>query len=101
VEIARTLLHRPRLLILDEPTVGLDLDSRRGIVEHVHRLCQEEGLAVLWATHLIDEIWPGDRVVLLHGGRVRATGTIDEVVRQARAGDLPEAYRRLTAPLAA
>ncbi len=102
VEIARALLHRPRLLILDEPTVGLDLDSRRGIVEHVHRLCREEGLAVLWATHLIDEIWPGDRVVLLHRGRVRTTGTIDEVVGEARAGDLPEAYRRLTAtPLAA
>ena len=101
VEIARALLHRPRLLILDEPTVGLDIDSRRGIVEHVHRLCREEGLAVLWATHLIDEIWPGDSVVLLHQGRVRASGGIAAVVGAAAAGDLADAYRRLTAPLAA
>jgi ABC-2 type transport system ATP-binding protein len=101
VEIARALLHRPRLLVLDEPTVGLDIDSRRDIVEHVHRLCGEEGLAVLWATHLIDEIWPGDRVVLLHRGRVRATGGIDEVVRGAGSSDLGQAYQQLTAPLAA
>ena len=101
VEIARALLHRPQLLVLDEPTVGLDMDSRRDIVEHVHRLCREENLAVLWATHLIDEIWPGDRVVLLHRGRVRAAGAIDEVVQGAGAGDLGDAYRQLTAPLAA
>jgi len=101
VEIARALLHRPRLLILDEPTVGLDIDSRRDIVEHVHRLCREESLAVLWATHLIDEIRPGDRVVLLHRGRVRAAGGIDAVVDAARASDLAGAYQRLTATLAA
>lgn len=97
VEIARALLHRPRLLILDEPTVGLDIDSRRDIVEHVHRLCREDGLAVLWTTHLIDEIWPGDQVVLLHRGRVRAAGDIEAVVGAAEATSLAEAYHRLTA----
>jgi ABC-2 type transport system ATP-binding protein len=102
VEIARALLHRPRLLILDEPTVGLDIDSRRDIVQHVHGLCREQDLAVLWATHLIDEIWPGDRVVLLHRGRVRASGGIEAVVGAAQAGDLADAYQRLTAaPMAA
>ena len=83
VEIARALLHRPRFLVLDEPTVGLDIDSRQDLVDHVHRLCRDENLAVLWATHLIDEIEPGDHVVLLHRGRVRAQGTIDEVVGAA------------------
>ncbi|MEK0084495.1 ABC transporter ATP-binding protein [Benzoatithermus flavus] len=101
VEIARALLHRPRLLVLDEPTVGLDIDSRRELVDHVHRLCREEGLAVLWATHLIDEIWPGDRVVLLHQGRVRAAGSIDEVVRAAGGGSLGQAYQQLTTARAA
>ena len=52
VEIAGALLHRPRLLLLDEPTVGVDIASRQTIVEHVHRLCNEDGLGVLWATHL-------------------------------------------------
>jgi ABC-2 type transport system ATP-binding protein len=103
VELARALLHRPRLLVLDEPTVGLDIDSRRAIVEHVHGLCRDEGLAVLWATHLIDEIWPGDRVVVLHRGRVRAAGSIEDVTAGAAPeGGLDEAYRVLTTvPLAA
>lgn len=101
VEIARALLHQPRFLVLDEPTVGLDLDSRRELVEHVHRLCRDEGLAVLWATHLIDEIHAGDDVVLLHRGRVRANGSIGDVMTAAGAADLGDAYRRLTAPLTA
>jgi ABC-2 type transport system ATP-binding protein len=101
VEIARALLHRPQFLVLDEPTVGLDIDSRQDLVDHVHRLCRDENLAVLWATHLIDEIEPGDHVVLLHRGRVRAQGTIDEVVGAAGGVDLGDAYRQLTAPLAA
>jgi ABC-2 type transport system ATP-binding protein len=100
VEIARALLHGPRLLVLDEPTVGLDIDSRLAIVDHVHALCREQGLAVLWATHLIDEIWPGDRVVVLHQGRVRANGTLEEVTADA-GGDLGETYRRLTVAKAA
>src|ERR1700751_4561581 len=53
VEIARALLHQPRLLLLGEPTVGLDVAGRQFLLEHVRRLCRERGLAVLWATHLI------------------------------------------------
>jgi len=100
-EIGRALLHRPQLLVLDEPTVGLDIDSRRDIVEHVHRLCREENLAVLWATHLIDEIAPDDRVVLLDRGRVRATGAVGEVVQATGARDLGDAYQQLTTRIAA
>jgi ABC-2 type transport system ATP-binding protein len=96
VELARALLHQPQLLILDEPTVGLDIDSRRAIVEHVHRLCQDRGLAVLWTTHLIDEIWPGDQLVILADGRARALGPIDEVLRQAGSASLADAYKQLT-----
>src|SRR5947209_4607889 len=56
VEIARALLHRPRLLVLDEPTVGLDIKARADILQHVRALVAQEGVCVLWATHLVDEI---------------------------------------------
>ncbi len=71
MEIARALVHGPEVLMLDEPTVGLDTVSRRAITSHVHDLAQE-GLTVFWATHLVDEIDDGDDVVILHHGRVLA-----------------------------
>ena len=61
VEIARSLLHKPKLLLLDEPTVGLDIGSRQLILKHVKTLCKKNNLAVLWATHLIDEIDKGEK----------------------------------------
>ncbi len=97
VELARALLHGPDLLVLDEPTVGLDIDSRRAIVDHVHDLCRSEGVAVLWTTHLIDEIREEDRVVVLHRGRVRARGSPAELCRRTGADDLTTAFGRLTA----
>ena len=85
VEIARALLHRPRLLLLDEPTVGLDIKARADILGHVRQLVAEEGIGVLWATHLIDEVAQSDDVVVLHQGRVLAHGPVPDVV--AEAGD--------------
>jgi len=96
VEIARALIHEPRLLLLDEPTVGLDIGSRQGILDHARRLVQEERLGLLWATHLIDEVAPGNRVVVLHQGQVLANGEMGEVVRQAGATDIRDAFQRLT-----
>ena len=96
VEIARALLHRPRLLLLDEPTVGLDVPTRKAIVDHVHGLCEAEGIAVLWATHLIDEISPRDHIVLLDGGRVRAKGAIADILQEAGATTIAEAFTKLT-----
>ena len=100
VEIARSLLHRPALLLLDEPTVGLDLPTRRRLIEHVHSLCRNEGIAALWATHLIDEIDPAnDRVVMLHRGRIRDEGDVAAVVERCNASSLANAYDRLTSDL--
>jgi ABC-2 type transport system ATP-binding protein len=96
VEIARALLHGPRLLLLDEPTVGLDIDARQDILDHVGRLCRDEGLSVLWATHLIDEVGPESGVVILHQGRVLAAGPVAEVVARAEAQDIREAFTKLT-----
>jgi ABC-2 type transport system ATP-binding protein len=78
-EIARALLHRPRLLLLDEPTVGLDVQARREVVRIVRGLAAGTGVGVLWATHLLDEIEPDDKVVVLHAGRVLATGSASEL----------------------
>lgn len=72
VEIARALLHRPSLLLLDEPTAGLDVASRRALNDHVRTLCEEDGLTVLWATHLIEEVRLQDRVLILHQGQLLA-----------------------------
>lgn len=101
VEIARALMHRPALLLLDEPTVGLDVPTRRSIVEHVHGLCHNDGIAVLWATHLIDEAAHDDRVIVLHKGQVRADGVIDEVNATAGAANLNESFTKLTTASAA
>ncbi len=78
-EIARALLHDPSVLLLDEPTVGLDAASRAGIVAHVHELATDNDLTVLWATHLTDEVWAQDRLVILDQGRVRADGHVSDV----------------------
>ena len=96
VELARALIHDPALLLLDEPTVGLDTASRAFLVEHVHRLCQERGLAVLWATHLIDET-KNARVIVLHKGRILADGPAEAVMTQAGAATLGDAFAKLTA----
>ena len=96
VEIARSLLHRPTLLLLDEPTVGLDIGSREAVMTIVRSLVAREGMGVLWATHLIDEIQPTDRIVLLHKGKVLFTGTVPAFVGAADAENVREAFRKLT-----
>jgi ABC-2 type transport system ATP-binding protein len=97
VEIARALLHRPQLLLLDEPTVGLDIGSRQAILEHVRGLCVEEGIGVLWATHLIDEVQASDQVIVLHQGRILAQGDGAAICAKAKASDLRGAFTKLTA----
>lgn len=92
MEIARALIHRPAVLLLDEPTVGLDAASRRAITAHVHDLAGQ-GMCVLWATHLVDEVAADDRLVILHRGRILADGTAGEI----GGGDLTARFLSLTA----
>jgi ABC-2 type transport system ATP-binding protein len=96
LEIARALLHRPRLLLLDEPTVGLDVRSRADMLNHVRLLVRDHRIAVLFATHLLDEIDENDDLVVLHQGCVLAHGPLTDVLAQAGARDLHAAFMRLT-----
>ena len=97
LEIARALLHRPRLLLLDEATVGLDVKARADILTHVRRLVTDQGIGVLWATHLFDEIAPSDDLVLLHHhGLVLARGHIARIIADTGARDINSAFTRLT-----
>ena len=95
IEIARSLIHGPRLLLLDEPTVGLDLESRADIVAIVRALVREEGLSVLWATHIFEEIEAGDAAIVLHKGRIVARGTAGSIAQGTES--LEAAFRRLVA----
>lgn len=96
VEIARALLHQPKLLLLDEPTVGLDVGARRDIISHVRALVGQGGLSVLWATHLMEEIEDGDAVVVLHQGKVIETGTSKEIAARHKVKSLKDAFNALT-----
>jgi ABC-2 type transport system ATP-binding protein len=96
LEIARALLHRPRLLLLDEATVGLDVKARADILRHVRQLVTEQGIGVLWATHLFDEITASDDIVVLHQGRILAHGEVARVIADAGTPDVNSAFMRLT-----
>jgi ABC-2 type transport system ATP-binding protein len=92
VEIARALLHRPRLLVLDEPTVGLDIGARADILKLVRGLIASEGMSVLWATHLTDEIAESDEVIALHKGKVLAVGSVTDLQARTGASDMRQAF---------
>lgn len=75
VEIARALVHRPRLLVLDEPTVGLDPESRRAVWDDLGAMRARDGLTVLYSTHYMDEVEYADQVVIVRAGSVVREGT--------------------------
>jgi ABC-2 type transport system ATP-binding protein len=95
VEIARALLHRPKLLLLDEATAGLDIKARAKILDHVRQLLTEQGVGVLWATHLIDEVAPSDDVVVLHKGRVLAQGPVAAILEATGQAGMRAAFASL------
>lgn len=92
--LVAALLHEPELLVLDEPTVGVDPEIRAGFWQYFHDL-KRAGKTVLITTHYMDEARNCDRVGLLRQGKLIAEGTVDEVLRHAKAKDLEEAFRKL------
>lgn len=96
VEIARSLLQRPDMLLLDEATVGLDIGSRESVLAIVRKLARTEGMGVLWATHLIDEVAPTDLVVLLHKGEILYSGSVPGLLEKTKTENLSDAFRAMT-----
>ncbi|MEJ0074443.1 MAG: ABC transporter ATP-binding protein [Alphaproteobacteria bacterium] len=96
LEIARALLHRPRLLILDEATVGLDIKARADILAHVRMLVRQQGVTVVWATHLVDEVAQDDDLIVLHRGQMLAHGAVADIVAQNGGEGVAAAFTRLT-----
>lgn len=101
VEIARALLSQPRLLLLDEPSAGLDATARLALVRNLRNIVATRGMSILWATHLVDEVAEADRIVLLMRGKVTCEGTPEALIAQSGAGDLTGAYVALTGVQAA
>ena len=96
VELARALLHDPRVLLMDEATVGLDPASRGDLLKLIVAMRAERSVAVLWATHLCDEVVDADRVIVLHRGKVLADTTPAQFVRAAGAATVEQAFLGIT-----
>ena len=98
LELAQALVPRPRLLVLDEPTIGLDPIARAGLWERVRTLREETGVTILITTHYMDEADElCDRIALMHHGRVRVIGTPAELKADiGRAATLDDVFRRFT-----
>ncbi len=99
LEIACALLHRPRLLLLDEPTVGLDPAARQAVWDHVHRLRSEAGTTLVVTTHAMEEAEEHcGRVAVMAAGRVLAEGTLGQLrTVSGEQGGLEAVFLSLTA----
>ena len=94
VSIVRTLIHDPPVMIFDEPTLGLDVMTARTIVQFI-RECRQNGKTVILSTHVMSEAEKlCDRVGIIHQGRLRAEGTLEQLRAQFQATDLEEIFVR-------
>jgi len=96
VELARALLHEPRLLLMDEPTVGLDPASRSELLKQLLAMRRDRQVAILWATHLCDEVPDADRVIVLHRGKVLADTTPKSLIEASGKASIEEAFLAMT-----
>ncbi|MEE9333989.1 MAG: ATP-binding cassette domain-containing protein [Granulosicoccaceae bacterium] len=96
IELARSTLHDPNFLLLDEPTVGLDHANRMEFVSNVKALCKERNVGVLWATHLMDEVEDADYVYILHHGKIMFEGGSGNLLEEHGKRSIAELYSHLT-----
>lgn len=97
LEIARGLMHHPKILFLDEPTLGLDTQTRNLLWAYVKKLSDEEAMTIFFTTHYLDEAEAvADRIAIIDHGRIIATGTTKQLAKQTGTKSLEEAYLQLT-----
>lgn len=97
LEIARGLLHHPKVLFLDEPTLGLDTQTRNLLWSYVRRLSQKEGMTVFFTTHYLEEAQQvADKIAIIDHGKIVASGTSQSLEKQTKTKSLEEAYLQLT-----
>jgi ABC-2 type transport system ATP-binding protein len=97
LEIARGLLHEPKILFLDEPTLGLDTQTRNLMWEYVRRLARDKGMTIFFTTHYLDEAEDvADRIAIIDHGKIVARGTTPELTKQTGTKTLEQAYLKLT-----
>lgn len=97
LEIARGLLHQPQILFLDEPTLGLDPQTRIHIWDYIKRMNRESGMTVFFTTHYIEEADKmAERAAIIDHGRIVATGSPSELKQQTGTGSLESAFLKLT-----
>ncbi len=95
VELARSLIHDPKLLLMDEPTVGLDPQSRSDLLNYIVKIKNDRKMAVLWATHLVDEAEVADKIIILNKGKIIKQGTPLEITTKAKKSNLHDAFLEL------
>lgn len=97
LEIARGLLHHPKILFLDEPTLGLDPQTRNHMWQYVKNLSKKEGMTVFFTTHYMEEAEKiAQRIAVIDHGKIVATGTAKELKDKTKTNSLEEAFLSLT-----
>ena len=95
VELIRSLIHKPKVLLMDEPTVGLDPTSRKELLTKVLDLKNKDKISILWTTHLVDEAEKADKVIVLSKGEVVKIGAPSEIIKTMKAQSLDHAFFKL------
>ena len=97
LEVARGLLHHPKILFLDEPTLGLDTQTRNILWDYVKKLSQNEGMTIFFTTHYLDEAEAvAERIAIIDHGKIVASGTTKQLTKQTKTKTLEQAYLKLT-----
>lgn len=97
LEIARSLIHHPKILFLDEPTVGLDPQTRNHLWQYIRTLSKKEGMTVFFTTHYMEEAERmAEHIAIMDHGKIMTTGTPQELIQRTKTTNLEDAFLSLT-----